>query len=253
MHWPEKLEVVGCLPSGQVRVLFSSLALNPHQSAMSRSAVIITLALCVGVEAFLPARPRLMSPKRGGSAVVMVAPSTARWAAGCVIGGTVGTPFVIRATQTWYRRISLPAWTPPDRVFAPTWTTLYAMMGVATAQVARTSGVTSPAVLLFMAHYCLNVMWAPVFFGLQKLRFALSMNFALIASLSVLIVQYAAVSRSSALLLLPYMAWLVFATTLNVAICKLNPTSQGYSNARLQADTARLQKLAYERAFAGAA
>ena len=220
-------------------------------SAMSRSAVSIALALCVGVEAFLPARPRLMSPRR--SAVVMVAPSTARWAAGCVIGGTVGTPFVIRATQTWYRRISLPAWTPPDRVFAPTWTTLYAMMGVATAQVARTSGVTSPAVLLFMAHYCLNVMWAPVFFGLQKLRFALFMNFALIASLSVLIVQYAAVSRSSALLLLPYMAWLVFATTLNVAICKLNPTSQGYSNARLQADTARLQKLAYERAFAGAA
>ncbi len=219
-------------------------------SMLSRSAVAVALALCVGAEAFLPVRPRLMSPKRGSApAVVMVAPSTARWAVGCVIGGTVGTPFVIRATQTWYRRIPLPAWTPPDRIFAPTWTTLYAMMGVAAARVARISGATSPAVLLFMAHYCLNVLWAPVFFGLQKLRFALFMNFALIASLAVLIVQYAAVSRSSALLLLPYMAWLVFATALNVAICKLNPTSQGYSNARLQADTARLQKLAYERAF----
>ena len=206
-----------------------------------------------GAEAFLPARPRLISPKGGGSTAMMVAPSYTGWAAGCVIGGTAGTPFVIRATQTWYRRIPLPVWTPPDRVFAPAWTTLYALMGVATARVAKTSGATCPAVLLFMGHYCLNVLWAPVFFGLQKLRLALLMNFALIGSLSVLIVQYAAVSRSSALLLLPYMAWLVFATALNVAICKLNPTSQGYSNARLQADTARLQKLAYERAFAHAA
>ena len=220
---------------------------------MPRSVVIV-LALCVGAEAFLPAGPRLTPayPKHR-SAVVMVAPSTTGWAVGCVICGTVGTPFVIRATQTWYRRIPLPDWTPPDRIFAPTWTTLYAMMGVAAARVARISGVASLQVLHFVAHYCLNLMWAPVFFGLQKLRFALFMNFALIASLAVLIVQYAAVSRSSALLLLPYMAWLLFATALNVAICKLNPTSQGYSNARLQADTARLQKLAYERAFVGAA
>ena len=76
------------------------------------------------------------------------------------------------------------------------------------------------------------------------------MNFALIASLGVLMAQYAAVSRAAALLLLPYMLWLLFATALNAAICKLNPMSQGYSNARLQADTARLQKAAYRRVFA---
>ena len=233
----------------EVRQDFAKTARYPTLFAGTQ---MIALALA-GAEAFLPARPRLISPKGSGSAAVMVAPSYARWAAGCVIGGTAGTPFVIRATQTWYRRIPLPVWTPPDRVFAPAWTTLYALMGVATARVAKTSGATCPAVLLFMGHYCLNVLWAPVFFGLQKLRLALFMNVALIGSLSVLIVQYAAVSRSSALLLLPYMAWLVFATALNVAICKLNPTSQGYSNARLQADTARLQKLAYKRAFAHAA
>ena len=209
-------------------------------------------ALCVGADCFL-ARPRQPITARV-RAVTMVAPSTTAWAVGCVVGGTVGTPFVIRATKTWYRRIPLPTWTPPDRVFAPTWTTLYAMMGIAAARVARTSGGTSPAVVHFVAHYGLNLMWAPVFFGLQRLWLALFMNFALIASLAVLIVQYAAVSRSSALLLLPYMAWLLFATALNVAICKLNPMSQGYSNARLQADTARLQKMAYKRAFgAGAA
>ena len=58
------------------------------------------------------------------------------WCVGCVVGGPLGTPFVVGAIKTWYRKISLPSWTPPDRIFAPVWTSLYAMMGLATARVA---------------------------------------------------------------------------------------------------------------------
>eukprot|EP00308_Calcidiscus_leptoporus_P023087 CAMPEP_0119386504 /NCGR_PEP_ID=MMETSP1334-20130426/96286_1 /TAXON_ID=127549 /ORGANISM="Calcidiscus leptoporus, Strain RCC1130" /LENGTH=177 /DNA_ID=CAMNT_0007408017 /DNA_START=1 /DNA_END=534 /DNA_ORIENTATION=- len=171
--------------------------------------------------------------------------SAAAWISTCVGGGTLGTPFVIGAIKTWYRKIRLPAWTPPDRVFAPTWTSLYAMMGLAAARVSARSGMASAPVVHFLAHLCVNLLWAPVFFGLQRLRLALYMNVALIASLAVLIMQFgAAEGGTTALLLCPYMAWLLFATVLNFRICTLNPTRQAYNNARWQADLARLQKRA---------
>ena len=169
--------------------------------------------------------------------------SAASWITGCVFGGTLGTPFVVGAIKTWYRKILLPTWTPPDRIFAPVWTSLYAMMGFAAARVSATSGVASSPLLHFIAHFCINLLWAPVFFGLQRLRLALVMNFVLIASLTGLIAQFCgAAGTATAFLLCPYMAWLLFATALNFQICVLNPTRQGYNNARLQADLARLQK-----------
>ena len=191
-----------------------------------------------------PTRP---PPVRSSAA--MVAPSTVGWVGACVVGGVTGTPAVIRATTTWYRRIPLPDWTPPDRVFAPVWTTLYGLMGFAGSRVAGVLGMTSPPILHFCAHYVANVAWAPIFFGAQALRPALFLNFGLIASLAVLIKQYYAVSGVAALCLLPYMVWLLFATALNAEICKLNP-SNGYNNAKWQADLARLQKAAADRAFA---
>ena len=170
--------------------------------------------------------------------------STASWAIGCVLGGTAGTPFVVGAIKAWYRKIPLPTWTPPDRIFAPVWTSLYAMMGIATAQVAFARGGASAPVLHFLAHFVCNIAWAPVFFGLQKLRLAFFMNLGLIASLATLIVQYYAAAGAVSALLLPYMAWLLFATALNLRICALNPTSLGYNNARWQADLAKLQSKA---------
>lgn len=175
----------------------------------------------------------------------MSAAATAAWVGGCVLSGTAGVPSVVGATKTWYRKIPLPTWTPPDRVFAPVWTSLYAMMGLATARVAAAAGVLSAPVVHFLAHLCVNLLWAPIFFGLQRLRLALLMNVALIASLSVLLGQYGIAAASpSALLLCPYMGWLLFATALNFAICRLNPTARGYNNARWQADLAKLQKRA---------
>jgi len=176
--------------------------------------------------------------------------STAGWMVGLVVGGTAGVPAVVGATTTWYRKIPLPSWTPPDRVFAPTWTSLYAMMGLATARVAGVLGVGSATVLHFCMHYAVNLAWAPVFFGLQHLRLAFAMNLLLIGSLAVLVAQYAAVATSAAWLLVPYMAWLLFATALNAAICKLNPTAGAYNNARWQADVAKLQSSASRIAFA---
>ena len=168
--------------------------------------------------------------------------SAVAWVSGCVVGGTLGTPFVVGAIKAWYRKIALPTWTPPDRIFAPVWTSLYAMMGLAASRVAAASGVGSAPIVHFLSHLAFNIAWAPVFFGLQNLRAALYMQYALVASLAVLLVQYnAAAGAFSALLLGPYMVWLLFATVLNLRICALNPTRQAYNTAMLQADLAKLQ------------
>ena len=97
---------------------------------------------------------------------------------GHVIGGSAAVPLVFQATTTWYRKITLPAWTPPDRVFGPVWTVLYAGMGLAVARVLQRlpTGVVmwkTPAVGLWILHYALNLCWAPAFFGAQRLRLGL--------------------------------------------------------------------------------
>ncbi|KAL3809585.1 hypothetical protein ACHAXA_005801, partial [Cyclostephanos tholiformis] len=54
-----------------------------------------------------------------------------------------GTPLVLRATKSWYRRISLPAWTPPNSVFGPVWTTLYGLMGLSISRITKSGGPTA--------------------------------------------------------------------------------------------------------------
>lgn len=169
-------------------------------------------------------------------------------AVGHVIGGNLATPFVIDSVKTWYAKIKLPSWTPPNGVFAPVWTFLYASLGVAVARVAAASsrGWKSLPVVCWGTHYLLlNLSWAPLFFGMAKLRAGLFINYAMIASMPLLFVMYGAVDRTASLLLLPYTGWLIFATILNQAICKLNPMDgSGYSNAKFEADLAKLQKQA---------
>lgn len=171
-------------------------------------------------------------------------------AVGHLIGGTIATPFVIDAVKTWYACIPLPSWTPPDNIFAPVWTILYTCLGVAAARVAQVAqgGWKSTPLLLWAFHFALNLSWAPLFFGMAKLRAALVVNLLMLVTMPFIITLYAAVDRTAALLLLPYFAWLTFATFLNQAICKLNPMDgNGYSNAVIQREITKLQKDAAKR------
>jgi benzodiazapine receptor len=179
-------------------------------------------------------------------------PSPLVSAIGHALGGTLGTPIVIGATKKggWYRNINLPEFTPPDRIFAPVWTTLYSCMGVAIARIAsRVTTNSFPIVQLWFAHYALNSVWASVFFGAKKLRLGLFINFVLLASLGAIIPLYYQIDKLAALLLLPYLAWLAFATFLNFTICKLNPTRHGYNNAMFQDGLIKLQTKARKFAF----
>lgn len=164
-------------------------------------------------------------------------------ALGHVLGGVAGTPPVMKATKKggWYRRISLPKWTPPALLFGPVWTTLYASMGVAFARIGYATGFLPPLVFLWAAHYLLNVSWTLVFFGAKRLRLALFINCAMLASLVVIIPWYWSINPLAGMLLLPYAAWLLFATVLNLAICRLNPTVNGYNDAKFYSDLLDLQ------------
>jgi benzodiazapine receptor len=198
------------------------------------------------------ARPVVLSrplPSRSSLSLQALSPTatTIALAVGHLLGGTSGTPLVMAATKTWYRKIDLPSWTPPNRVFAPVWTILYSSMGVAIARVIQRLPVgtvvyKSPVVALWIGHYLLNLTWAPVFFGMKRFRMGLAINYALLASLFAIIPQFAANNLVSGLLLLPYAVWLLSATALNQAVCQRNPTVKGYNEAMLQADLLKLQQ-----------
>lgn len=182
-----------------------------------------------------------------------------------VLGGSIGTPFVIRATRgpfSWYRKISLPSWTPPDAIFGPVWSTLYTCMGLAMGRLWNATALNPHSINvwtlgLWAVHFIINILWAPVFFGMKKIRVASIMNGILISTLvPVIALLFLFLQPSpqplSAVLLLPYLGWLTFATFLNASICKRNPTDTkfgGYNEARLQADLAKLQQRAAKYAF----
>ncbi|KAH8054244.1 benzodiazepine receptor [Aureococcus anophagefferens] len=127
--------------------------------------------------------------------VAAVAPAPA-WVAGACLGGVLGTPFVVAATKTWPRAANaLPK--------------------------------------LAVAHYVGNLLWAPLFFKLKQFKAALGLNVALVASLVAVLPAFGAVGARA--LLLPYLAWLVFATVLNAEIVRLNP--KGLVEANVGVDT----------------
>ena len=146
------------------------------------------------------------------------------------IGLSLGTGFLgsiatSESVATWYRTISKPAWTPPDWVFAPVWSTLYIMMGIAAWLVWRRAGFTRPgyiALAIFGAQLGLNFAWSVVFFGLERPGPAFIEIVLLWMAILVTILIFIRHSRSAALLLVPYLGWVTFAACLNFSIWRLN-------------------------------
>ena len=97
----------------------------------------------------------------------------------------------------------------------PVWTALYGLIGLAGFWAASNGALPGLAV----AHYVANLLWAPLFFGLKKLKLAAVLQFGLLGSLAAVWSSF----KKDARLLVPYAAWLAYATVLNLAICRLNP------------------------------
>jgi tryptophan-rich sensory protein len=143
-----------------------------------------------------------------------------RWLAIAFIPAAVGFRFPAPA---YYARLRQPSWAPPGWLFGPVWTLLYALMGIAAWLVARTPGPASRAPMaLWGAQLALNATWTPIFFGLRAPALAL-VNIALLwLALVATIGAFFSRRRLAAGLLVPYLAWVSFATALNYAIWRRN-------------------------------
>lgn len=124
----------------------------------------------------------------------------------------------------WYASLVKPAWTPPSAVFAPVWTMLYAAMGVAAWLVWRRAGFggAGVALALFGFQLVLNALWSYLFFGLHRVGFALLDIVVLWLAILVVAVLFWRVDRRAGALMVPYLAWVGYASALNLALWRLN-------------------------------
>ncbi len=144
----------------------------------------------------------------------------------CQLAGGVGSLFTRGALQDWYPSLVKPSFNPPAWIFAPVWTFLYALMGVAAFQVHQ-KGFSSPAVktalLIFAIQLLLNSLWSVIFFGLRAPLGALVELGFLWIFVSLTIYAFFRISSLAGWLLVPYLFWISFAFVLNYALVVLNP------------------------------
>jgi benzodiazapine receptor len=141
----------------------------------------------------------------------------------CLLVGVVGGSMTARAVHTWYHALHTPPGTPPDWVFAPVWTVLYAMIGVAGWLVWKRLGA-SGALRLWGWQLAANALWAPAFFGLHSPYLAMGVMAALLFFVALTIRAFRRVHRTAAVLMAPYGAWCLFAAYLNAGFLLLNHT-----------------------------
>ena len=137
--------------------------------------------------------------------------------------GALGTIPTAKAIPTWYRGLEKPAWNPPDRVFGPVWTTLYALMGLALVLVRRAPRAgTDRAQAVFGLQLALNLAWSYVFFGARSPRGGLVVIALLWVSILTTIGGFWRLRPLAGLLLVPYLGWVSFAAILNAEIARRN-------------------------------
>ncbi|XP_073970376.1 translocator protein [Rhodnius prolixus] len=142
------------------------------------------------------------------------------------VGGWVGSLAVRNNYNTWYMTLNKPNWTPPKYVFAPVWTSLYCGMGYASYLVWKNGGGFDGEAALPLIAYgtqlALNWAWTPLFFSCHSLKWSLVDIGLLTASAGYCAVSFYKIDKTAGLLMLPYLAWLGLASSLNYYIYKNN-------------------------------
>lgn len=137
---------------------------------------------------------------------------------------TASLTSVFVSTDGWYAELNKPVWNPPNWIFGPVWTVLYIMMGVAAWRIWLRGGwqVQWKPLSLFLIQWGLNALWTPLFFGLHLLGWAFVEILVLLVFTLLTIRAFHRVDRVAAILLVPYMAWVGFASILNFTIWGMN-------------------------------
>ena len=140
--------------------------------------------------------------------------------------GASGSLFTVQGLDVWYETLERPALAPPNWVFGPVWTTLFALIGGAVWLVWRKIDVrprrVRVALVVFVVHFVANLAWSLVFFGLQQIAAGLVVILVLWLLIVATMWTFYRVDRRAALLLVPYLVWVSFATYLNYEFWVLN-------------------------------
>jgi translocator protein len=160
--------------------------------------------------------------------VVQIATAAFLACAGAALGG------IATDTGRWFRQLDKPSWQPPDWVFGPVWTTIFAL-GTASAVLAWRAAPGPDAktliAFLFALNLGLNILWSALFFKLRRPDWALGEVVLLWLSIVALIVGLWPISPVAAFLHLPYLAWVSTASFLNLRIVQLNRPFAAQGNA----------------------
>lgn len=144
---------------------------------------------------------------------------------GCELVGLLGTPFTVNSIKDWYVYLEKPFFAPPNWLFAPAWTLLYFLMGMAVYLIWRQCWerpAVKAAIKVFLAQLVLNILWSPMFFGLRSPELGLINIVAMWIMIVLTMRSFYPLSKLAFYLLVPYIAWVSFATLLNASIVVLN-------------------------------
>lgn len=142
----------------------------------------------------------------------------------CLVIGLFGSFWTKEAVSTWYPTLTKPSWTPPDFVFGPVWSSLYIMIAVSGWLIYRSDPSQNRTVALkfYAFQLALNFIWSFLFFSLRNPLLGMIDILFLCLMILLTIIKSWPVSRLASLLLVPYLAWVIYAATLNIGIWLLN-------------------------------
>lgn len=146
--------------------------------------------------------------------------SLAGWIAVTAAFATVGA---LGSTQApvFYAQLNQPEWAPPTWLFGPAWTVLYLLMAVAAWRISRAG--RSPALLVYLIQLVFNALWSWLFFAWHQGAMAFACIIVLWLLIAATIVLFRRIDKLAATLLLPYIAWVTFASALCFSIWQRNP------------------------------
>jgi len=142
-----------------------------------------------------------------------------------IVGDVIGFLSQSGFRNRWFAGLIKPFFMPPGWLFGIAWNILYALMGISLAMVLAEpkSPRRTSALILFLVQLALNYAWSPIFFAAHDISLGKVVIFIMTAIAAAAAGQFMRIRKSAGLLLIPYLAWLVFAATLNSSIDLLNP------------------------------
>ena len=141
-----------------------------------------------------------------------------------LLAGFGSSVFTVNSISTWYAALNKPWFSPPNVLFAPVWTILYILMGLALFLIWRSprNRTRDIGIALFAAQLAINVIWTLAFFGLQNTLYGVLTIIPLWILIAATIYQFYKVEKWASYLLVPYIVWVSIATALNASIYLLN-------------------------------